>query len=121
MLPNVASKSVENIRKAALSAVEQSKPVGMYFGTVTSVSPLKVSIEQKLTLEEPQLILGSLVQDFTVEEAGGEEGEEMLTPHRHNYAGTKQFRILLGLTKGEKVVLLRMQGGQMYMIMDRVR
>lgn len=127
-MPNIASKSVENIRRAALSAVEQSKPAGIYFGTVTSISPLQVNIEQKLTLEAPQLILSSLVQNFTVEmtvdhmteEAGGDE-ESTLVPHKHNYVGTKQFQVLLGLKKGEKVMLMRMQGGQKYVIMDRVR
>ena len=95
---------------------------------MTSISPLQVNIEQKLTLEAPQLILSSLVQNFTVEmtvdhmteEAGGDE-ESTLVPHKHNYVGTKQFQVLLGLKKGEKVMLMRMQGGQKYVIMDRVR
>lgn len=35
-----------------------------YFGTVISPSPLKISIDQKMTLTEKQLVLTTLVQDF---------------------------------------------------------
>lgn len=42
------------------------------------------------------------------------------TSHLHNIAGRKRMRIYNGLHKGEKVVLLRMRGGQKYLVLDRI-
>lgn len=137
-MPNPASTSVENIKRAALQAVMETMPSGVYFGTVVSSSPLKINVEQKLTLSGPQLILSSLVQDFTVNmtvnhatnnhththtitdtySGGGSASDET---HNHSYTGKKTFRVHLGLSSGEKVMLLRVQGGQKFIVLDRVR
>jgi hypothetical protein len=42
------------------------------------------------------------------------------TSHLHNIAGRKKIRVYNGLHKGEKVVLLRMRGGQKYLVLDRI-
>jgi hypothetical protein len=42
------------------------------------------------------------------------------TSHLHNIAGRKRMRVYNGLHKGEKVVLLRMRGGQKYLVLDRI-
>ena len=126
---NIASKSVENIKKAALDAVHASNPSGIYFGTVISPSPLKISVEQKMTLTEKQLVLTTLVQDFSVnmtvdhttENKSGGSGDSSFASHNHDYKGTKSFRVHLGLKAGEKVMLIRVQGGQKYIVLDRIR
>ena len=41
---------VEGIKRAALDAINATNPAGVVFGTVISVSPLSVSIDQKMTL-----------------------------------------------------------------------
>lgn len=128
-MPNVAEKSVENIKRAALDAVLASMPSGVYFGTVISASPLKISVEQKMTLTEKQLVLTSLVQDFSVnmtvehqtENTSGGSGYDSFASHNHAYKGTKLFKIHLGLKTGEKVMLIRVQGGQKFIVLDRIR
>lgn len=128
-MPNVASTSVENIKKAALQAVASTMPSGVYFGTVISSSPLKISVEQKMTLTKEQLILSTLVQDFSVdmtvdhltENTSGGSGDASFASHNHAYKGRKTFRVHLGLSAGEKVMLLRVQGGQKFIVLDRVR
>lgn len=45
---------------------------------------------------------------------------KMHTSHLHNIAGRKRMRVYNGLHKGEKVVLLRMRGGQKYLVLDRI-
>ena len=128
-MPNAASKSVENIKRAALAAVAASMPSGVYFGTVTSASPLEISIEQKITLTKTQLVLSSLVQDFdvdmtvdhTTEAKSGGSSDASFASHSHEYKGKKTFKVHLALKKGEKVMLLRMQGGQRYIVLDRIR
>lgn len=137
-MPNVAAKSVENIKRAALDAVASTMPSGIYFGTVISPSPLKISVDQKMTLTEKQLVLTTLVQDFSVNmtinhsteshththtisdtyTGGGSASSET---HSHEYKGTKSHMVHLALKAGEKVILIRVQGGQKYIVLDRIR
>ena len=46
-------------------------------------------------------------------------GKKDLT-HKHEYKGKKKFTIHLGLKVGEKVILLRADGGKQYIVLDRV-
>lgn len=104
-------------------------PSGVYFGTVQSTSPLKINVENKLTLESKHLILTTLVQDFDVdmtvdhktEDKEGGKGDAMYEKHNHDYKGRKTFTVHLGLQSGETVMLIRIQGGQRYIVLDRVR
>lgn len=40
--------------------------------------------------------------------------------HSHSYSGKKKFTVHNGLKKGEKVILIRMQGGQQFVVLDRM-
>lgn len=40
--------------------------------------------------------------------------------HSHSYSGRKKFTVHNGLKKGEKVILIRMQGGQKFVVLDRM-
>ena len=40
--------------------------------------------------------------------------------HKHAYKGKKAFKVHLGLKAGEQVLLLRTDGGQKFIIIDRV-
>ncbi len=123
-----ANDLVKLIKKAATDAVEQSKPTGLTFGKVVSSSPLQIKIEQKMTLSTAQLMLTRNVTNHTVsmtvdhltENKNGGSGDSSFASHNHEYKGTKSFTVLNGLTVGEEVVLLRMQGGQKYLVLDRV-
>lgn len=115
--------------KIALDAMNNSMPSAILFGTVVSTSPLKINIEQKMTLESSDLVLTSLVSNFNVdmsmehrtENTSGGSGDASFESHNHEYKGKKQFTVHLGLNKGEKVILLRVQGGQKFIVLDRVR
>lgn len=54
---------VRAIKKAAVEAVEASSPVGITYGTVVNVNPLKIKVEQKMTLTDIQLVLTRTVKD----------------------------------------------------------
>lgn len=115
--------------KIALDAMNNSMPSAILFGTVVSASPLKINIEQKMTLDSSDLVLTSLVSTFNVdmsmehrtESTSGGSGDASFASHNHEYKGKKQFTVHLGLSKGEKVILLRVQGGQKFIVLDRVR
>jgi hypothetical protein len=135
---NSLADIVEAAKMAALAAVESTKPSGVYYGTVISASPLKINVEQKMILEKAQLVLSRNVTEYTVEMTvnhstdyesshthaiqdtytGG--GTSSPTSHRHGYTGRKTFTVHNGLVTGDKVILLREQGGQKYLVWDRV-
>lgn len=117
-----------NVKRAGVEAVLAGKPFAFNLGKVTSVSPLKVQVDQKLELTAAQLILTNAVRDFTVnmtvdhktEETSGGSGDASFASHTHDYKGTKSYRIHLALKVGEQVLLLRTDGGQKFIILDRV-
>lgn len=82
---------------------------------MTSVSPLKVQVDQKLELTAAQLILTNAVRDYTVymtvdhqtENTAGGSGDASFASHKHAYKGKKAFKVHLGLKAGEQVLLLR--------------
>lgn len=124
---------LEIIKKAALSAVEATKPVNVCFGTVTEDSPLKILVDQKLLLGENQLILARNVTDFettitmssadgwATEDRSGGSGYAAFSSHNHNINMTKKkITVHNGLVKGDSVIMIRQQGGQKYIVVDRL-
>lgn len=116
------------IKKAAIEAVEAGKPTAIVFGKVTSSSPLEIKIEQKMTLKKEQLILTRGVTDFetevtvdwTTENKSGGSGDSSFSSHNHGVIGKKKITVHNKLKSGDEVVLLRMQGGQKYLVIDKV-
>lgn len=98
---------IETIKMAAVEAVKASNPAAILFGTVKSITPLRINVEQRLTLDEAHLILTSLVSDFEVEMTSNDV--------------TNVYTVHLGLEIDDVVILLQVQGGQKYIILDRVR
>lgn len=140
-----ANELVVLLKKAALDAVEASKPVNVYFGEVLSASPLKINVEQKMILGEKQLILSRNVTDFTtmvtvdwltesslsththtVQGSDGNGDSINLTTgaknlaHTHNITGKKKITVHNGLVVGDEVILIRQQEGQKFIVWDRI-
>ena len=153
-------KLLKAIKEASMQSTDESKPTGLFFGEVVSVSPLTVLVEQKLTLTEEFLTLTHAVKDYYVDITVSHKTEEetaTIQKHRHHYEGTtkeangpdphthdyegwtdyetvegeggkhshkykgkKKIMLHHGLKVGEKVMLIRVQGGQNYVIIDRV-
>ena len=62
-----AVELMKTIKKAAVQAMKAEKPVEICFGKVTGISPLKILVDQKMTLGKAQLVLTRNVTDFTTE------------------------------------------------------
>lgn len=107
------------VKKAAIDAVEASKPMDFCFGKVVSISPLKVAVEQKLTLGSSQLLLTKNVRDYKVNITVNFDTEEAVD-HSHKVSGVKSITIHNGLKIDDEVILLRKKGGQKYLIIDKV-
>lgn len=132
------------MKQAGANATKASNPVSVCFGKVTSAEPLKILVEQKITLGSAQLVLTRNVIDYdasvtvdwqtetalgthshTVKSEESTEDAELNTnevdlSHNHKLDGRKTMTIHNALQTGDKVVLLRVQGGQKYVVMDRV-
>lgn len=103
-----ANELVKAMKRAALDAMESTKPVNVCFGKVVSVSPLQINIEQKMILGKSQLILSRNVTDFKTK----------LT--LHGYYEKREITIHNALAVGDEVILIRQQEGQKYVVVDRI-
>lgn len=125
----------DSIKRLALGIVNSAQLTDVTFGIVESAKPLTIRLNQKMLLTDEYLILTNAVRDHsvditvkwtTVEEkehvhGNGNEGQPTdKTEHKHGIEGRKKITIHNGLTPGEKVLLLRTQGGQSYVVIDRV-
>lgn len=107
------------IKRAAVEAMNEAKPTALVFGSVVSIEPLKINVEQKLTLTAAQLILTNNVRDYDLYMTVN-HSTEGASGHSHGYAGKKKFTIHNGLTIGDEVMLLQVQGGQKYIVLEKV-
>ena len=116
------------VKKAALEAVNASQPSDFCFGKVISTNPLKISVEQKMTLGVAQLVLTRNVTDFKTkvtlnwltETTSGGSGDSSFASHSHALSGKKEITIHNALQVGDEVILLKKKGGQKYLVLDRV-
>ena len=123
------------IGDAILEVMRQaSKPpnatvTDMLLREVKSISPLVIRVDDRYDLDESFLIRTTLVVDFDVdmtvdhmtEKVSGGSGDSAYAAHDHPYQGRKTFRVHLGLQVGERVILMRVQNGQKFIIWDRIR
>lgn len=108
------------IKKIAVAAVNSEKPCNIVFGTVTSVSPVKINIEQKLTLSSENLVFCRNVTDFELEITPIDWKTEENSLHFHDIKNKKKITVHNALKVGESVILMRAAGGQKYIVLDRV-
>lgn len=103
------------IKKAGIDAVGASNPVNIIFGEVLNVEDFKIKIDQKLILPKEFFIIPESLTRYEID-----------LSHNHNYTDGSTSNVLNkvvireGLKQGDKVLLLRVQGGQQYIILDKV-
>jgi len=90
------------IKHASIGAVESGNPLAIQFASVIHINPLEVNVDQRFTLEEDFLIVPDSLSEFKLT------------------IGLVEYTIRRGLEVGDKVILLRVQGGQQFIILDRV-
>ena len=125
---------VKSIKKVSMEAVKASKPTDVVYGTVQSVSPLKIFIDQKLILTERFILIPQYLTDFETEISFDDpnikqvfttwdmEEKEESDPSKIAFKEKIKHKITIynSLKPGDKVILLRQQGGQKYLVIDRV-
>ena len=105
----------------------QNEVVDIVEGEVTSVSPLKVKVDNR-ELTEAFLILGALCQETIIPRTADSGTYIFETPHGHTgvHGGTSedncgiyQIKLWRGLNVGDKVMMIKLARGQKYYILQR--
>ena len=132
-----ASMFLKVIQEVSAKVYNNSEPSDIEFGTVESIEPLVIRISEMIALNENQLILTNLVKDFevdievshrtvnddilnTLHDHPGVPQNSFDSHHYHDYKGRKKIKIYMGLKVGEGVILLKKQGGQRRLVIDRI-
>lgn len=97
---------LESIKTASIDAINASKPVEIVYGIVLSIEPLKIDLEQKLTLSESFLIVPEEFTDRKINIVIDDE--------------EKEIEIKSALKVDDKLILARVQGGQKYLVLSRL-
>ena len=97
---------VQLMKRAAMEAVNASKPCSYCIGMVTGENPLEIRISQAVTIDADFLDMPEKMTDYNA---------------RIEIDGiTHECVIKNSLKTGEKVLLLRKAGGQRFAVIDRV-
>lgn len=93
---------LELMKQAGIGAVEATNPVALLYGQVVGTEPLALLVDQRFTLTEEFLIIPERMREYKVA------------------LGDQELVICKNLEIDERVLLLRVQGGQQYIVLDRV-
>ena len=102
----MSSGLIDIIKRASMDAMDNAQMCDLRYGTVVNTSPLKVQVTNVFTIPSSLLILPKHLTDYDVKMIiNGEE---------------QTVTVFNALKIGDKVALLRKQGGQSYFILDRI-
>lgn len=124
---------LKGIKCAAKDVGDAEKPVRVCYGTVTKDSPLEITVDQKTILEAEDLILCRNVTDYECDVEFSLKTEKL----QHNHTGVhgttsvqtlqyevknkKKMKVYNALKKDDVVFLIREQGGQRFIVIDRIK
>lgn len=116
-----ANDLVRAVKQASADANDAGYPVHVMTGSVTRADPLTVKVEQRFEIGRNQLIIPEYLTDHKVKislEGNTEMGGE--PEHVHSFGEKRVMTVLNGLKSGDQVMLVRQQGGQKFLVIDRV-
>lgn len=90
------------IKKASLGAVGSTNPVAFSYGMVIGTTPLQIQVDQKFILSGAALVLPESVIESKLK------------------WDDREIVLRRGLESGDRVLMVRMQGGQSYVVLDRL-
>ncbi|MFD1203599.1 DUF2577 domain-containing protein [Sporosarcina contaminans] len=126
----------DNVKRAAVKAVLAMNPVNVLYGTVEKAKPLEIRIHEKLKLTEEFLdVAEHLTRHERIisldyqnpkkwpETAIGDAAKDTSSSEGYTDYNLKYAKMVFedGLKKGDKVVLLRVQGGHRFLVYDRYK
>ena len=101
-----ANDLVRAVQQISSDANKAGYPADVMSGTVIATSPLKIKVEQRFDIDNAQLIVPEHLTDYTM---------------RMEIDGiSRTVKVYSGLKVGQQVALIRQQGGQKFLVTDRV-
>ena len=97
---------VQLIKRAAMEAVNASKPCSYCTGIVTAENPLEIKISQSVTIDADFIDIPERMTDYNTRIVIGGITHECVVKNC--------------LKTGDRVLLLRKAGGQRFAVIDRV-
>lgn len=110
---------VRVIKRIVKETIENDKPTRVMYGQVVSTNPLKVSVEQRMVLDKNFLVLSDRLTrkstTITVRDNYRNSANELVHTER-------EIDVVFdnSLKTNDKIILLREQGGQKFIILDKV-
>ncbi|MFC4805463.1 DUF2577 domain-containing protein [Filifactor villosus] len=101
---------IKKINHKQISATELADFV---LGTVVSVSPLRVQVSDRITLDEDMLLFSELVLEKKVN-----------LKHKHNDSHEALETVITiqeGIKQGDTLQLIKLSAGQLFLIISKVR
>lgn len=125
------SNLLKIIKQAGVQAVDQGAPAAVMVGTVKQINPLVITVEQRLDIPAEFLLLTDNVRDYETEltidetktyywDAPPEENPNRIDVEHKHAIEKRTVTIHNGLKAGEQVTLVRAQGGQKFIVLNRV-
>lgn len=102
----MAADLLQVIKQAATEAVRAGEPANIEFGVVKSAAPLSIQLDSKEILSAAFFVMSRNVTDYIT--------------HIVIDGTDKECTVKNALIPGDRVILLKMQGGQSYAVLDRV-
>ena len=106
---------LEQIKKASMGAFNASNPLDIEFGTVIDNVKLTIQINQKRILPKEFFIIPQRLTRYVKD-----------LKHTHTCpdgtTSTALFKLVIreGLLKGDNVILLKIEGGARYIVLDKI-
>lgn len=120
------SHFIEAMKKSAIEAIRAENPTSIVYGKVISDIPLQVQVNGKLNLDEEFLVLTKNVSDYEVEIDLKFEGKGSILSGQDKEIlkelsmESAKIKVKNALKINDEVVLIQMQGGQKYVILDKM-
>lgn len=132
-------KLVEAIKSIIKQTIDTNKFSDVIFGEVIAVDPLKIKVNDVITLEEENLYLTTKVIDHEIDvtvkwwtefekvkkidkhtHPTAVISTDIDSKHRHKILNKKKMIVHNKLLVGEKVFMIKAFGGQRYLVIDRI-
>lgn len=117
-----ANDLVRAVQQVSTGASQAGYPADVMSGTVVAAKPLKIQVEQRFEISSDMIILPERLTDhevkITLEKEHTEKAGE--PEHQHELSGDITVKVHGALKQGDRVVVIRQQGGQKFLVIDKV-
>lgn len=131
---------LDTMKRVAEQSQNVNVPAAFMFGNVTEVSPLTIRVDNRFDITGDAIVLtkefkagyypththainphGHTVPQHSTDAGGADAHSHQVAPVTTQTTGlTTNPETYFGLAKGDKLVLLRNQGGQAFLVLGRV-